>query len=467
MSGSWNQTLQGWTASPNNRGTFDIISSSCVTLVLCSWTVLCLNVVPNTFSRWKQGWRKFLMAIMTFIGPEFTFQSAIGQWCSACRSVEKFRRSGYSGWSMRHAFLADMGGFVLKPRISTTGSATEDWTPFPLDAQQVHYLVVNKYISYSTVGPPGLKIEDIKDRNKADGLVRLITVFQILWFLVGTVGRAFQHLEITILELSTIGFIVCSLGTSFFWRHKSVDFGHAIVIRPEKATLQEILVNAGKQAQQPYRRTPLDFVGMEQWSWDIYWAYWLGTLRVFLGIRFHSRKRPIEKIPDDYYPLLNTSSMIILFVFQTGYASVHIGGWNFHFPTEVERNMWHITTLGIISSMLTYWIVHFYSYAIPAALRRRRGEPPVENPYSDYNTKKPKKGFLCRVRWALGRLKNNSDPRDPSLDIPFRSLIPILTCVIVYCLCRAFVILESFINLRALPPSAYDCVQWADFLPHF
>jgi len=407
------------------------------------------------------------MAIMTFIGPEFTFQTAIGQWCSACRSVAKFRQSGYDGWSMRHAFLADMGGFILQPRISTSGSAQEDWTPFPLDAEQVHYLVVNKYIPYSTVGPPGLKIEDIEDRNKVDGLVRLITVLQILWFVVGAIGRAFQHLEVTILELATIGFIVCTLGTSFFWRHKPMDFGHALVIRPEKATLQEILIDAGQQAQRPYRRTPLDFVGMEQWSWDIYWAYWLGTLTKFLGINFHSRKRPMKKIPDDYFPLLTKSSMVILFFFQTGYASVHIGGWNFHFPTEIEKQMWHITTLGIIAAMLAYWIIHFYTYAIPAALRERRGEPPVENLYSNYDTKKPKSGFLSRMRYGLGRLKNNSYPHDPTLDIPFRALIPILMCVVVYCFCRAFVILESFINLRALPPSAYVCVQWSDFFPHF
>lgn len=156
MNESSNSTLEGWVSSPDTRGTIDILWSNGITLILCSWTVLCLNCVDPSWGRWRQGWRKFLMACLTFIGPEFTFQLAIGQWCSACRSVEKFRSSGYDDWTMRHAFFADMGGFALQPQLSASDSSVVDWVPFPLDAQQLHYLVVNNYIPYSKVGPPGV-----------------------------------------------------------------------------------------------------------------------------------------------------------------------------------------------------------------------------------------------------------------------------------------------------------------------
>jgi hypothetical protein len=39
---------QGWTPAPNNRGTIDILWSSCLTIFLCSWTALCLNLPPQT-----------------------------------------------------------------------------------------------------------------------------------------------------------------------------------------------------------------------------------------------------------------------------------------------------------------------------------------------------------------------------------------------------------------------------------
>ena len=35
---------QGWTSSPNGRGTVDIIWQCSSTIFLCCWTVLCLNV---------------------------------------------------------------------------------------------------------------------------------------------------------------------------------------------------------------------------------------------------------------------------------------------------------------------------------------------------------------------------------------------------------------------------------------
>jgi hypothetical protein len=52
-----------------------------------------------------------------------------------------------------------MGGFVLEaPDLSF---------PIPLDAEQIFYLVKNKYIDY-----PAIDEEEIRDKNKADGLAR-------------------------------------------------------------------------------------------------------------------------------------------------------------------------------------------------------------------------------------------------------------------------------------------------------
>jgi len=59
---------------------------------------------------------------------------------------------------MSHAFFADMGGFLLQ---------TPGWPAFPLDAQQLHYLVKKDYIKC-----PKLEKRIIDDVNKADGLAR-------------------------------------------------------------------------------------------------------------------------------------------------------------------------------------------------------------------------------------------------------------------------------------------------------
>ena len=137
---------------------------------------------------------------------------------------QKFQSAGYSDWTMTHAFFADMGGFVLR---------SPDFPPFPLDAEQLYYLISEDFLAY-----PEIDRALIDDKNKADGLARyardprinwlhlsnplarLITVWQVLWFSVTCIGRLVQHIGLTTLELTTLGFILLMLATSFCWRHK-------------------------------------------------------------------------------------------------------------------------------------------------------------------------------------------------------------------------------------------------------
>ena len=70
-----------------------------------------------------------------------------------------FREGGYNGWTMRHAFFADMGGFLVK----TTNAPT----PVPITAKQLLTLLRGKYVPY-----PVCDEAAIKDKNKQDGLAR-------------------------------------------------------------------------------------------------------------------------------------------------------------------------------------------------------------------------------------------------------------------------------------------------------
>jgi len=59
---------------------------------------------------------------------------------------------------MTHSFFADMGGFILR---------SPDQCDFPLDAEQLFFLVSKGYVLY-----PDISREEIEDRNKYDGLAR-------------------------------------------------------------------------------------------------------------------------------------------------------------------------------------------------------------------------------------------------------------------------------------------------------
>ena len=253
---------------------------------------------------------------MGVIGAEFVFQLALGQWVSARRSVAAFKNSGYSTWTMRHAFLADMGGFVLRHPDS------ED---FPLTAKKVHYLVTEGYVPYSAVG---LDRKFIDDKTKGDGTVRFITVCQMVWFSINCFGRLAQRLAITTIELTTLGFILCTLGTYFLWARKPMDVGSAIILVPN-VSVREIQEKAGDQAKEPFYDTPLDFIGRELSPWALYWTYLVNILGKFSSVFRHTP----QKIRDDNFLPLSPATTVVLFLSQVTFAAVHVSGWNIHFPS--------------------------------------------------------------------------------------------------------------------------------------
>jgi hypothetical protein len=351
-----------------------------------------------------------------------------------------------------------MGGFLLK---------TADWCAFPVDAKQVLYLVDKGYISAADV-----IIEDsiLADKNKSDGMVRFITVCQILWFLISCLGRAVQHLAMTTLELTTLGFILCSVGTFVCWAGKPQDVTVAIVIE-SNTHLSDILTRAGEAAKHPYKFTPLDFVGRDSSSWMLYWMYYFNILRK-MRLVFPSKKRPLDKIPDGLFRDLTVPTRVLLFTVQIAYGAVHIAGWNFHFPTSIERTLWHFATIAMISSLTSAWIMDVMVWQGMSLFRlawsklRRHGAKSmlVQNDIEkaeSYSGKRKTRG-LHRL---AARLRNNSPQCDPSMELPLKVIFPITAIGATYVIARAYILVADMISLRSVSPSAFETVNWMQFWP--
>ncbi|KAI9790322.1 MAG: hypothetical protein M1833_001959 [Piccolia ochrophora] len=435
---------QGWVSQPDGRGSFNIIWNCVVTIFLCSWTVLCLNLPAPGDTEWGNFRRKCYLASLGIVGPEFILQLSMGQWTSACSSVKEFRRSGYDQWTMSHAFLADMGGFTLH---------TPDWPPFPLNSKQLHYLVINKYIEY-----PEVNKKDIADKNKNDGFARVLTVLQTLWFFLDCVGRGAQGLELTTFELTALSFILCTLGTWFFWAHKPSDVGTGLSVHTD-VTIAQILLNAGDDARDPYHNTPLDFVSRKNWSWNLYWSFWMNILRK-MGISFAPKVRPINRIPNDNFPELSLPMMFVLFLFQSTFAAIHFVGWNLWFPSRPEQWLWRASTCVIMGSVIVTWFVHMCTLGLAGALGKclARRPPGEKTPQHWIGTR--------HVHRIANRLRNNSADRDPAFNVSLRTLVPVTFAAAVYCFARAYFLVENVAGLRAQPESTYATVEWFDFVPH-
>ena len=117
---------QGWTPSPDCRGTIAIIWNSLLTMFLCCWSALVVNVPDPRSTTSQILMRKLYLLGLCVIAPEIIFQAALGQWLSARRSVKLFSEAGHPDWNMRHGFYANMGGFHLQsPRFEVIPNRCE------------------------------------------------------------------------------------------------------------------------------------------------------------------------------------------------------------------------------------------------------------------------------------------------------------------------------------------------------
>ena len=450
---------QGWTSSPDGRGTLDILWSCLLTVFLCGWTIICVNVPPLGATKVQNFRQKVLVFCEALAGPEFIVHTSLGQYMSARKSVQEFSDAGFVGWTTRHGFFADMGGFVLH---------APDFVPFPLTASQLHYLVVRGYVDFGDVL---LTHSEIEDKNKFDALTRILTMLQLSWFVINTLARTVLGKAISTLELSTLGFIFCTLFTYFFWRQKPQDVSCPIIIRP-KVPLADILVQAGPVAARPYSHTPLDFATRRDHHFGTVWRYTINLAKYF-GFHWHqdATKRPIQKIWDDQFLDVPIWAHIPLAFAQFGFAGIHLAAWNFHFPSLGERFMWRLCSVYIICAIATTWVMMIWMFVVwPWAVRRLVESPrPGTNPsiasraYAGWISSKP-----CRLlRQISNKVCNNSTNKDPKETIPLLAPITVIPLGVLYVFARMYTILEDVINLRDLPSSAYDSVQWSDFLPHF
>jgi hypothetical protein len=164
--------LRGWVSQPQGRGTLDILVSCGITIFLCIWTSVCVNVPAPGHGPWDIFLDRWHMFCLGLLGPEFVLLLAVGQYCLARSSwtllqkenlpddVRKKLKPDLPEWTMKHSFFADMGGILLE---------SPEFPSFPINAKQLHYLIVKGYIPF-----PVITEETINDKNKADGLTRLV-----------------------------------------------------------------------------------------------------------------------------------------------------------------------------------------------------------------------------------------------------------------------------------------------------
>ena len=221
-----NSSYVGYVSDPNGRGTPTLVLSCLLTLVLCVWSALHLNV-PQQDATWFSSFKVYVRWIITGVfGPELVAFTAWRQWCSARllsklvednqsrlgaleqnRVIQKTRDSEYqklsNKWTMTHSFYALMGGFVFD--IKETREARYF---LPADCPRRLTLTARGLALLIRCGlVPDIPEPDIQDKSKANSLAKALVIIQAFWMMLQVLGRLAAALPVTLLEINTVAHV--------------------------------------------------------------------------------------------------------------------------------------------------------------------------------------------------------------------------------------------------------------------
>lgn len=116
-----------------------------------------------------------------------------------------------------HGFYAGMGGFAF-PLDNLTASMTaprlkSDCKRLTITARGVALLADCQLL-------PEVDKAYISDKSKSDGLSKFLACIQAAWLIVQLIGRLALGLEVTLLEVNTLGHVFCALIIYIIWWHK-------------------------------------------------------------------------------------------------------------------------------------------------------------------------------------------------------------------------------------------------------
>ena len=327
-------------------------------------------------------------------------------------------------------------------------------------------MIENSYVSL-----PKVKLRVIRDKNKVNGLLRSVVLCQVLWFLVSIVARWVQGLVVTTAELTTVSFIFCSAGTAFCWWHKPADVITTETLQTD-LSCNDILQNA-KQPIDQWKLNPLDFVSRKEWWWSKSWANFVNLLN-HMHITFGTDYAPRDRFPDSEQQDPPPYAIFIVLGVTYGFFSVLFVGWNYSFPTRIEQLLWRsacvtmmVTLTGLVISAqlaLTYAVLQRYFQKVfttsTVGTRRVRNSSPIKRSVRTLPV-------FPKLNAACDSIRNNSIGKDPLLHIRLRVILSMYFIGSFYLLARAYILVADIIELRLLPASAYETVNWQKFWPHF
>lgn len=374
-----------------------IFFTCALTMFLCTWVAFRPDVSKNPREAW---WKRLLgrvgSIILAILAPERLLIWAFGQWVFSCGKLkELLEKYPTCNWTETHAMFAHMGGFQLVSRDYSKKT--------PLYGDQFINEAINGGIEL-----PDISEDEIRDRGKGDGVAKTLTVIQTLWFAVQAANRVNQGLDVTELELVTLGHVVLNLLIYWSWWAKPMNVRYPINVYPKESE-----AGSPEREEQRDRDASRELEDVESGPLPMLPQSPL-PFRAKLGILLGGDGLPSWRKP------LRMIVPVALFLFFVGiFGAIHCLAWNSPFPTDAERSVWRVCALIVT-------IAPVFIIVIASIIDAVKG-----------------RGFLEGFSVSLG-----------------------LVFILLYCSARICLLILALIALRDLPYTTYEIPSWLIYVPH-
>lgn len=329
-------------------------------------------------------------------------------------------------WTKTHGFFTQMGGFMLydgtTPKKTLSLEALEDLE----DKDKIDW--------------PEVTEAELGDKSKGDAFTKCLTLVQTTWFIIQIFARLSAHLSIAALEVVTVSYAVLNSMMYFFWWNKPLAVGFPIPVKLKRSDGQERHTDSvtDKKAQnQKTSKYPVAYVDIAlEPVFDVFQQLSQSLSDMKESPRSTTIEPGMMHVPT-YYALESSPQewktiRILSLVAATIFGSLHFAAWFSGFPSQIERVIWQTSsvTITVIPLVFALRFISATTYASEAKRQRQ---------------------YAKAVAWAT-----------IALFVHYISNI----AAVLYMVARIGLLVQALLELRALPPSAFQTISWVSLIPH-
>ncbi|RPB15740.1 hypothetical protein P167DRAFT_476207, partial [Morchella conica CCBAS932] len=197
-----------WVGEPDMRGSLTIVTTCLVTLGLCVWTSIHVNVQINQVPFYRLR-HKIKTSLTALLFPNLVVQRAHDEWAEMTRLYEALASVKHIHEATKEAarkeaavenkevcFFVVMNGFI---RREVSEEKDKKGRPLPNIITPEDFF--NAYARNPDTLPELIKEKEILDKGNASNIAKLIILAQVTKMVIQMIGRKAMGLSVAVLEL--------------------------------------------------------------------------------------------------------------------------------------------------------------------------------------------------------------------------------------------------------------------------